>query len=282
LRRMNLQKTTKDIISDSSFFNSCFILKTNLSRQESFLFCIFKAMNKSLFIVFLFSLFVFSCKKEETEAPEGIDLGTAYYPTDIGKYVIYDVDSIIYNDFNKDTLTFKYRIKEKFTETYTDNLGLPAIRLERYIKKYNPTISYDSLPWSIKEVWSVNNDLSTVQVVESNLRFTKLIFPVQANSSWNGNAFNSLGQQVYYYKYIDNTETIGPLSLTTVLSVQQKEVRTLINYQNYVEKYAKGIGLVYREITDLQSNTIVSNVAVEDRIEKGITYKQTILSYGIE
>jgi len=239
-------------------------------------------MNRSLVIVFLFSLFVFSCKKEETAAPAGIDLGTAYYPTDIGKYVIYDVDSIIYTDFSKDTLVYKYRIKEKFTETYTDNLGLPAIRLERHIKKYNPTISYDSLPWIMKEVWSVNYDQSTVQVVESNLRFTKLIFPVQANSTWNGNAFNSLGQQIYYYKYIDQAETIGPLSLNTVLSVQQKEVRTLINYQNYVEKYAKGVGLVYREITDLQSNTIVSNLAVEDRIEQGIIYKQTLFSYGSE
>jgi hypothetical protein len=239
-------------------------------------------MNKSLVIVFLFSLFVFSCKKEQTVAPAGIDLGTAYYPTDIGKYVIYDVDSIIYSDFSKDTLVFKYRIKEKFTETYTDNLGLPAIRLERYIKKYSPAISYDSLPWILKEVWSVNYDQSTVQVVESNFRFTKLFFPLQLNSSWNGNAFNSLGKQIYYYKYIDQAETIGPLSLNTVLSVQQKEIRTLINYQNYVEKYAKGVGLVYKEITDLQSDSIVSNVAVEDRIEQGIIYKQTLFSYGSE
>lgn len=237
-------------------------------------------MYKSISAVFLFSVLFFSCDKENEAEP--IDLGTSYYPTDIGKFVIYEVDSIIYTDLSKDTLVYKYQIKEKFTEEFTDNLGLPAIRIERYIKKYNPSTSYDSLPWIMKEVWFANYNQKSIQVVESNLRFTKLIFPVQEKISWDGNAFNSLGEQLYYYDYIDRNETIGSIGLTNVLLVKQKEANTLINYQNHVEKYAKGIGLVYKEITDLQSNNIIANVPVEDRIEQGIIYKQTLLSHGFE
>ena len=239
-------------------------------------------MKRSIFIVFLCSVLFFSCKKKDSENSDGIDLGLSYYPKDLGKFVIYDVDSTIYTDLSKDTLVFKYRIKEKFVENYTDNLGLPAIRVMRYIKKYDPMVPYDSMPWSIKEAWTVSGDQRSIQVVESNLRFTKLIFPVQLNSTWNGNANNSNAEQMYFYEYIDKAETIGNVNLSQVLQVKQKSLRTLISYQNYVEKYAKGVGLVYREITDLQSNNIIANKDVEERIEQGIIYKQTLLTHGSE
>lgn len=238
-------------------------------------------MNRLLLIVLFFSLVFGSCSKEDSNTAP-IDLGTTYYPTDIGKFVIYDVDSTIYTDLSKDTLVYKYRIKEKLIEEFTDNLGKPAIKIERSIKKFDPTVSYDNMPWKIKEVWTLSYNQSSIQVVESNLRFTKLVFPVQEKSTWNGNAFNSLGEQNYYYDYIDKTETIGTINLSKVLKVKQKEIITLISHQVYSEKYAKGVGLVYREMSDLQSNNILPNVPVTDRIEQGIIYKQTLYAYGFE
>ena len=222
-----------------------------------------------------------SCTKKKILQNDSL-LGLDYYPTTSGKYVIYDVDSIVYTQLPKDTLVYKYRIKEKLADTYTDNQGQPAIRLERYIKKYNPLKSYDSIPWSIKEVWMVNASNKTIQVVESNVRFTKLIFPVQEKASWNGNANNTFGEWDYIYDYIDKVETLNTNLLNSVLLVKQKDYRTLISYSYYVEKYAKGVGLVYREIKDILSNTIIANKPVEDRIESGVIYKQTLVTYGYE
>lgn len=230
----------------------------------------------------LFAFSLNSCNKQSNLTPAQVDLGLSYYPTTTGKYVIYEVDSTIYTDLSKDTLLFKYRIKEKLTDTFTDNLGKPALRLERYIKKYNPSLSYDNMPWQVKEVWTVHADDKKIQVVESNLPFTKLLFPVELNASWNGNAGNALGEQNYVYSYIDKPEQFGTLNLKNVLQVTQQNYRTLINYDYSVEKYAKEIGLVYREITHLESNTIVSNIPVEQRIEQGYIFKQTLLSYGYE
>lgn len=209
-------------------------------------------------------------------------LGLEYYPTTVGKYVIYNVDSTIYNSLSQNTIVTKYQIKEKITENFTDNEGQNALRLERFIKKYNPLKSYDSIPWTIKEVWMVNATNKSVQVVEGNVRFTKLIFPIQQNANWNGNAKNTMGEWLYSYEYIDKTETIGNKQVDNVLSVKQKNYRTLISYQNYAEKYAKGIGLVYREITDVLSNNVIANVPVEGRIEDGVIYKQTLVTYGYE
>lgn len=225
-------------------------------------------------------LLLVSCKKKKEE--EASVLGLDYYPTTLGRFVEYDVDSTIYNDLPADTIFYKYRIKEKLTENFTDNQGKPAIRLERYIKKFNPAKSYDSIPYAIKEVWMVNADSKSIQVVESNIRFTKIIFPVSLNSSWNGNANNNLGESIYTYFYIDKSEAINGKSLSSVLAVKQKDDKTLISKQYNIEKYAKGIGLVYKEIQDIYSNGVVSGVAIENRIEKGLIYKQTLIRYGYE
>ncbi len=221
-----------------------------------------------------------SCKKDTVDSTS--ILGLDYYPTKIGKFVVYDVDSTVYNDLTLDTITYKYRIKEKFVANFTDNEGKLAIRLERYIKMYNPNKSYDSIPYTIKEVWMINADEKKIQVVESNIRYTKLIFPVELNANWKGNANNNSGQTIYSYLSIDKAETVGSTALKNVLTVKQHDDRTLISVKYYVEKYAKDVGLVYREIKDIYSNTVVANIPVEQRIEKGLIYKQKLVSYGNE
>ncbi len=229
----------------------------------------------------VFAMSVASCVKKQIPADDGL-LGLDYFPKTSGKYVVYDVDSTLYTEIPKDTLVYKYRIKEKIADTYTDNEGKPAIRLERYIKKYDAKKSYDSIPWQMKEVWMINADNMKVQIQESNIRYTKLIFPIEENASWNGNANNTLGETSYSYSYIDRKETINGTTLPKVLRVDQKNRRTLISYQNSFEKYAKNVGLVQREIVELLSNNIVPNVPVEDRIENGLIYRQILVTYGYE
>lgn len=238
-------------------------------------------MKKHLSILGLVLFAIASCTKKNVPQDTSL-LGLDYYPTASGKFVIYDVDSTVYTQLPKDTIYYRYRIKEKLADSFTDNTGQPAIRMERYIKWYDPNKSYDSISWKIKEVWMVNTSNKNVQVVESNNRFTKLIFPVQEKASWDGNANNTLGEWMYMYDYIDRTEKINNVTLDKVLLVKQKDYRTLISYQYYVEKYSKGIGLVYREIKDLLSNTIVAGIPLENRIESGIIYRQTFVTYGHE
>ncbi|MCW3077408.1 MAG: hypothetical protein JWO32_2017 [Bacteroidetes bacterium] len=222
-----------------------------------------------------------ACTKKKIPQDDSL-LGLDYYPTTQGKFVVYDVDSTVYNELTLTSKKTKYRIKERMADSFTDNEGKPAIRLERFIKKFDSVKPYDSIPWSVKEVWMVNADKRSVQVSESNVRYTKLIFPVQKDASWNGNAKNTMGEWLYTYSYIEKKETINGIVLEKVLYVKQNEFRTLISYQNYFEKYAKGIGLVYREINDIYSNNVVPGVPVEGRIEKGVIYKQTLVTYGYE
>lgn len=236
----------------------------------------------SCILIVLIGLSHVGCKKKKTEAPP--DVGYGYAPDIIGKYVVYDVDSTVFDDFAKDTLYYKYRIKEKLEETFTDNQGRTAIRLVRYVKRYDPAKSYDQIAWTLKDVWNYTRTATSLEVVEENIRYTKLVFPVKTDVSWNGNAQTTQPSMDYKYLFTDQKHTVNGTVFDDVLCVEQKDDKrkNVIHRQYYIEKYARNVGLVYREITDVYSNTVVAGIPVEQRIEKGIIYKLTYITHGIE
>ncbi len=242
-------------------------------------------MKLSPYSFFIILIFIISCNKKVETPP---DLGYDYAPAIIGKYVVYDVDSTVYNE-SMDTIYYKYRIKEKLEEIYVDNESRKAIKLVRYIKKYDPLLSYDQTVWQIKDVWNYTKTPTTLEVVEEDVRFTKLSFPIKENASWNGNANNSKGEWNYTYKYIDQAEKINGTMFENVLYVEQKDDKNenRIHRQYYIEKYAKNIGIVYKEIKDLYSKTVKLYpnglpIPVEERITYGVIYKLTYVTDGIE
>ena len=224
---------------------------------------------------------LWGCRKKEVTVPSA-NADLDYYPLVTGRFSVFQCDSIVYTEIPRDTLHYRYQVKEILGEQFTDAEGKPAFMLRRFIRKYDPVVPYDSLPWLAKDVWQVNADQQKVQVVEENERYTKLVFPVTENKNWNGNAANSKPEALYTYTYKDRAESIDAISLAKVLNVQQTDFRTLISLEQASEKYARSTGLVYRSYTELYSNTIVPQVKVEDRIEKGVVYTQKLIAYGQE
>ena len=242
-------------------------------------------MKKGFFLIFgLLAVMAFiSCKKKKTA--EATDIGQAYYPPTIGRYVIYDVDSTVYDELFYKAKNSKYQIKEKITEEYTDSQGRPALKLMRYIKKFDSLVPYSAMPWTIKDVWQVNISNTKTEIVEENIRLVKLIFPVKESSSWDGNVNNTLGPLDYTYNYVNANETVNGINFANVLQVTQKNFPTLISREYYIEKYAKEVGLVYREIIDIKfKDTIVPLAYPLNNVYKkyGVVYKSKVLSYGIE
>lgn len=233
---------------------------------------------KYVCLFFLILLVIVSCKKDAPVTQP--DYGYNYFPTDIKKYVVYDVDSIVHNDFTNTVDTFKYQIKEYIESSFIDNSGRNTLRLERYIKNHNDTIPYSAISWTLKDVWYTNRTNTTAEKVEENQRYVKLIFPVAAKNKWNGNAYNTLGEQTYTYDDVNTPRTIGTLSFDSTLFVTQLNTENLIEKKYYTEIYAKNVGMVYKQIIDVQANNIVSGVPVMNRITSGIEFKMTINSYG--
>jgi hypothetical protein len=225
-------------------------------------------MAKLFWILISVSIIVFSCSKEE-EAVEP-DTSSDYAGMVKGKYVIYNVDSVTYDDFNGTIDTVSYQIKEVVDSDFIDLENEEALKIIRY-KRYSDTLS-----WDLIDVWSGKISHLNFRKTEENIKYVKLTFPVKTSKTWNGNSMNNLTSEEYKYKYIDKLEVIGGISLTQVLRVTQggeDGLQNLINPTFFEEKYAKGIGMVYKRSTD-KVRTGLSNPW------KGYDVTYVLSSYG--
>ncbi|MBL7892358.1 MAG: hypothetical protein JNL63_06990 [Bacteroidia bacterium] len=235
-------------------------------------------MKKILFLI-IAATTIYSCKKDQDTS--ALDIGYGYFPNQSGKYIIYDVDSIVKNSFTKQVDTFKFQVKEVIESVFNDNTGRPTLRLERYRKYYSKTVAYDSMSWVLTDVWSANLTSTSAEKVEENVRYVRLIFPVEKYKTWNGNAYNTIGEWNYKYTEIDKAKTVGGIAFDSTLTVVQFEDENLIDKKYYREMYAKNVGLIYRQIIDVHSDSIQTAVPIMNRVTSGIIkYTATINKFG--
>jgi len=217
-----------------------------------------------------------SCRKEKNTV---VDPGYNYFPNNVGHYVVYDVDSIVYDDFNSTVDTFKFQLKEYIQSIFMDNANRPTQRIERYKRKFNKSVSYTLIPWVLQDVWSANLTNAAAEKVEENQRFVKLVFAVSKNKTWNGNAQNTLGAQDYKYTFVHEPAFIGGTNFDSALVVTQLDKENLIEKQSYYEVYAKNTGMVSKQVIDVKSKTITIDPIME-RITSGLIYRATYNSSG--
>ena len=119
-------------------------------------------------------LWITSCKKEETYT-SNYDYGYTYFPDDSRRFVIYKVDSVLYNDFDQLCKIHFNISKEKITDRFLDNMGRTA---KKVLCFYSDTISIDTIS-TIWEQYNTNYIVKTSIVaerVEDNLRYIKWCF----------------------------------------------------------------------------------------------------------
>lgn len=231
--------------------------------------------NKTAFLLFVFLLTFYACKKEKEKS--SVDLGYSYFPNEIGRYVIYQVDSTSYNDFFTPVKieTVHFQIKEIIESHFTDNEGRESERIERYMR------NNDSLPWVLRDVWYQTRTAVSAEKVEENVRFVKLTFPVEINHKWNGNAFNSIGKYEYEYKSVDAQKTVNGHTFDSTLIVNQILDSNLIEKKYQVEMYAKNIGMIYKRFVDVQDKSIsIEPKPLSERIDQGSDYTYRIIAFG--
>lgn len=214
-------------------------------------------MRIKLFLVAIISAaIVTSCNKD----PEVLDLPSVneYSPFVVGKYITYNLDSTVYINFGTKDTVIKYQVKHQVDAQITDNLGRPAYRIIRYIRK------------TAADSWVPDNTFMAIptdfamEFVENNMRYIKLKGPVRDAFTWKGNSYidtYSLNSNVKYlddwdytYDSVNVKKTIGTFTLDSTLHVAQHDetLQKVFNPAYYdqrdfgAEDYAKGIGLVYR------------------------------------
>ena len=207
-------------------------------------------MRKLVFFIVVSSLVICSACKKSTE-----DFITAplsdYYPLKVGKYITYSLDSVVTANFGVSLIIKSYQVKHVVDAQITDNLGRTAYRIIRYIRN-TPTAA-----WVPDNTFTAVPTENSIEFVENNLRFIKLKSPVRQDYTWKGNSYINTTIQTpylklyddwdYYYDSINMPAKIGTTIIDSTIKVS--EIDTPPDFIEKIfseEKYAKGIGLVYR------------------------------------
>lgn len=217
-----------------------------------------------------------SCKDDEDVQN---DIGWGYFPTQIGHWVIYEVDSTVYDDFLDDTIQYRYQVKELLESQFIDNQGRPSLRVERYKRMYDPNLPYDSIPWYLSRVWAFTRSNGWAEKVEENERFIRLAFPVELNKSWDGNAYNTIGEWSYKYTAVHQNYSISNFAFDSTLVVQQKRQINPLEHRQYEERYAKNVGMIEKSVIDVR-DTAFGFSPVLNRIHSGVIYTIRLVDYG--
>jgi len=236
------------------------------------------------FLVCLIIICFFSCKKKDANS---VDLLKEYYPLEIGFWQEYQVDSISFNDFTTPITidTNSYFIKEIVESAFLDLNNEENLRIEKFTRN-------DSTSWSIDQIFSAKVSDVNLQKVENDLRFIKLVFPPKENKTWNGNIYIDAIDEAtleYYnpkkysweYVYLDvhEAKTVGNFSFDSTVTIIQIDDENLFEKKYSKEIYAKNIGLVYKELMILETQTPPNGQSFMDRVEKGFILKYTISDY---
>ena len=212
-----------------------------------------------LTVLFLGVLMMVGCRKGEFVQPA--KSYTSYLPLEVGNWIEYDVTSIIHTNLGSDTSS--YILMEKYTESFIDNSGNTAYRVERYWK--------DSISGTfvIKDIWYANKNNDRAEKIEENVRFTKLIFPISLSKKWNGNAFNTLEKWDYTYDSLHINKSYNNLLFDSTVTVNQIDNVNPFQRQQAYEVYANHIGLVRKSYINI-SNDI------------GEELQMTVRAYSVE
>ena len=224
-------------------------------------------MKHYLFFLTLLSLLA-SCntKIDDTVRP----LGREYYNDKINSWIEYKVDSFVFSDFSQPVQkidTFYYQVRETITEKFLNSSGRETNRIERF-KRLKATD-----PWVLVGVWTSNINNNSLEKVEENIRYTKLSFPITSNKEWAGNQYNTLIPWEYVYRDIDKPVTLNGYTFDHTITVIQKDStdNNIIEERFAKEIYAKGIGMVYKQMDTLE---------IQSSIKKGLYYRQTAIDWS--
>ena len=225
--------------------------------------------NIFLLLMSLTALTWFSCKKESVEVHA---LSYNYFPTETGKYIIHDVDSIYHSetDNNNDDSVFSYhfQIKDRIDTSFVDLEG----RVNQVRLRYHR--DNDTLPWQLTEVWTQYLSATSAYLTEDNIKYHKLSFPINSTISWNGNDSNTEEEEIYYYDYYHESDVLNGLSFDSTLSVIQIDENNFVETIYGNEIYAAGVGMIYKERNDLGKTN--------GQVVKGLEYKMVVVEYGVE
>lgn len=208
-------------------------------------------------LAFVITVAMFSCKKPD-DIPAAPQAEQEYYPLVKGKWVIYDVDSTIWDDVFCVKRMYHYQVMHMVADTFTDEIGRMSYRVNTRIRKRVEDA------WEPHQVFYVTNTNVTLEMVHDQQRFIKMIFPIENGDQWMGNnyilsndpdfafyanwtyEYRNVGEKYNTgFKVFDKTVTVEHID--DAISDPEIFPDVYASRTSSREVYASGVGMIFRE-----------------------------------
>jgi len=223
-------------------------------------------MGRYFFLMCLI-IFILSCDNDAVNM-QGVDNSEEYFPLQVGRYIEYQVDSIVIDDApggnTKDTATFQIREEVKSIQVSVSGDTLYVIHRLRRDDQIQP--------WVLTDVWTSYFDEHNALRNEENLIFRKMTLPVHEGLRWIATAYIhpqtsiQIGtENLEPYEYwesrvvaVDDTARVGAFTFSdgSIMKVIQTDSDDDLMKRYVHETYARDIGLVARVDSILDSRCI--------------------------
>ncbi len=242
---------------------------------------------RNLIVLLTISTGFLSCS-EENKTLDNSFFGYEYYPLELGSYWIYRVQENFITNNGNAVQENSYFIREEITGNFVSPAGDTIYTLQR-----SRSDRMDG-GFTTTDVWTAELNDKAAQRTEENLRFTKMIFPFQVGTTWQGNLFDELTTisvadvNVWVYKDWGDYEVtargieldVEGVNYNDVATVQQAKFQSDIELRDAVEYYAAGVGLIRKEMTILDTQCPCPGQTWLEKAEAGFTLVQTLVEHN--
>lgn len=214
--------------------------------------------------------FLTACEGEQEVAAIA---DSEYFALQTGKYQIYDVNEVRYT-VSADPITVKYQLKAEVVDSFASGPNIYTYVIHR------STRESEADSWTSLDTWSARREDGALIVSEGNTPYVKLRTPLAHGNTWNGNLFNTIGEDEYGYSNIGQSIEINGISFGETLTVEQENNEDSIVFRDERnEVYARNVGLVYKEFIQLHYCTADACLG-QQKVDEGIERTMVINEYG--
>jgi hypothetical protein len=230
-----------------------------------------KSFISKLFFCCLLGWALLSCSNEEDTMVLLQD--HEYLPLQVGAYQVYDVTETTYTG-GPSGVTQTYELRTEVVDSFPNTDGFYSYQIFRYKR---PSATDE---WTYSETWTATFTNREAIMQEGNVSFVKLDLPIVRNAKWNGNLYNTLGEDEYMFASMPSSFVAGVLPFDDVLEVvQNDDVDNIVGNDIRKEFYARGVGLIQKNYEVITYCT-VGDCLGQQQIESGVIRTQIIKEYG--
>lgn len=215
---------------------------------------------------------MFSCGGDDV-SPNPDRVGYSFFPLEVGRYQIYNVEErlFVFQNFSIDS----FQMRLEVVDSFRNQSGEFTYVLHQFMRP-GPDDE-----WTFVQTNSARRTATQAIFVEGNRPELKLSFPIEAGRTWDGNALHVSDPDEYqmdslFSTYITN---IGDTVDQTLTVIQEDNQDFIVNQVTRHEIYGLNIGLVYSEQVDLEYCGDPDCIG-QQIVENGRIFKQTLVEYG--